>query len=97
MTKRKQDTKEFKLDAVRLVSEHGYGQAEAARNLGVNAGMVGRWVREYREDEEQAFRGNGKLAPEQEELRQLRAENKRLRLEREILKKATAFFVKESN
>ncbi len=97
MSERKHYTKEFKLDAVRLVTEQGYRQAEAARSLGVNAGMVGRWVREYRADEEQAFRGNGKLAPEQEELRQLRTENKRLRLEREILKKATAFFVKESN
>ena len=97
MSERRQYTKQFKVDAVRLVTEQGYRQAEAARSLGINANMLGRWIKELQTDESQAFRGNGKLTPEQEELRQLRAENKRLRLEREILKKATAFFVKESN
>ena len=87
MTKRKQYTKEFKRDAVRLVTEHGYRCAEAARNLGINANMLGRWVQEYRADEAQAFRGNGNLTPEQEELRRLRIENRQLKLEREILKK----------
>jgi len=97
MTTRKRYTKEFKLDAIRLVTEHGYSGAEAARNLGINANMLRRWVREYESDESQAFRGNGKLTPEQAELRRLRAENRQLKLEREILKKATAFFAKESD
>lgn len=95
MTKRKRYTKEFKLDAIRLVTEHGYSRAEAGSNLGINANMLGRWVQEFLEDDGQAFRGNGKLMPEQQELRRLRVENRQLRLEREILKKATAFFVKE--
>ena len=94
---RRQYTKEFKLDAVKLVTEHEYRVAEAARNLGINANMLSRWVQEYRDDDGQAFRGNGKLMPEQAELRRLRAENKRLRLEREVLKKAAAFFANESN
>ena len=97
MTKRKQYTKEFKLDAVRLVTEQGYTRAEAARNLGLNANMLGRWVQEMQADEDEAFRGNGKLSAEQQELRRLREENRRLRLEREILKKAAAFFAKESS
>lgn len=97
MTTRRQYTKEFKLDAIRLVTDHGYKQAEAARNLGINASMLRRWVQEYKENESQAFRGNGNLTPEQEELRRLRTENKQLKLEREILKKATTFFAKESN
>ena len=97
MTKRKQYTKEFKLDAVRLVTEQGYTRAEAARNLGLNANMLGRWVQESRADEHEAFRGNGKLTEEQQELRRLREENRRLKLEREILKKAAAFFAKESS
>lgn len=97
MTSRKQYTKEFKLDAIRLVTEHGYKRAEAARNLGINATMLGRWIKEHQADEAQAFRGNGQLTPEQDELRRLRAENRQLKLEREILKKATAFFAKESN
>ena len=97
MTTRKKYTKEFKQDAVRLVTEQGYKQTEAARNLGIDRGMLGRWVKEFQEDESEAFRGNGKLSIEQEELRRLREENRRLRMERDILKKATAFFAKESS
>ena len=97
MATRKKYTREFKQDAVRLVTEQGYNQSEAARNLGIDRGMLGRWVKELQEDESEAFRGNGKLTAEQEELRHLREENRRLKLEREVLKKATAFFAKESS
>ena len=97
MKTRKKYTKEFKLDAVRLVTDHGYKCAEAARNLGINANMLNRWVQEYRNGENEAFRGNGKLTAEQEELRRLREENRRLKLEREVFKKAAAFFAKESS
>jgi transposase len=86
MATRKKYTQEFKQDAVRLVLEQGYNQSEAARNLGVDRGMLGRWVKEAQVDESEAFRGNGKRTVEQEELRQLRDENRRLRMEREILK-----------
>lgn len=96
MTIRKQYSKEFKLDAVSLVTEQGYNRSEAARSLGINANMLGRWVKELESNEGQAFRGNGKLTPEQEEIRQLRAENKRLKMEKEILKKATVFFAAET-
>jgi transposase len=95
MMTRKRYTKEFKLDAVRLVTEHGYTQAEAGRNLGINPKMLGRWIQEYRVDEQEAFRGNGKRTAEQEELRRLRDENRRLKQERDILVKAAAFFAKE--
>lgn len=97
MATRKRYTKEFKQDAVRLVTEQGYKQTEAARNLGIDRGMLGRWIKEFQTDESDAFRGNGKLTAEQEELRRLREENRRLKMERDILKKATAFFAKESN
>ena len=97
MAERKRYTKEFKLDAVSLVLEQGYTRLEAARMLEVSPQMLGRWVREQQADNDgQAFRGNGKLTPEQAELRQLRAENKRLKLERQILKEATVFFAKET-
>jgi transposase len=59
--------------------------------------MLGRWVKAFQEDESEAFRGNGKRSIEQEELRRLREENRRLRMERDVLKKATAFFAKESS
>ena len=86
MKTRKAYTKEFKQDAVRLVTEQGYNQSEAARNLGINRGMLGRWVKELEEDESEAFRGNGKQTSEQALLRQLREENRRLKMERDILK-----------
>ena len=97
MKVRKKYTKEFKRDAVGLVTEQGYTKAEAARNLGIDSRMLGRWVRGLQSDEAEAFRGNGKRREEQEELRALREENRRLKLEREILKKAAAFFANESN
>ena len=96
MGKRKQHSPEFKLDAINLVLEQGYSRAEAARSLDLNANMLGRWVKEYQQDKDKAFRGNGVLTPEQEEIRKLKAENKRLKMEKEILKKATAFFAGET-
>ena len=96
MTERKKYTKEFKMDAVSLVLEQGYTRAEASKNLNINPNMLGRWVTEFKTDDGQAFRGNGKLTPELEEIRQLKAQVKRLEMEREILKKATVFFAKET-
>ena len=94
--KRKTYTAEFKREAVRLVTEQRYGVAETARNLGINVNMLRRWKQEYTDSAQAAFPGNGRLPPDQEELRQLREENKRLRMERDILKKAAIFFANES-
>lgn len=97
MEPRKHYTKEFKLDAISLVLDEGLTIAEAARSLGIRANMLGRWVRENQADTNgQAFRGNGKLTPEQEEIRRLRIENKQLKLGRQIRKEAAVFFVKET-
>lgn len=97
MTSRKKYTKEFKLDANSLVLDQGYTVAEAARSLEINANMLRRWIKEYQADDDgQAFRGNGKLTPEQEEIRRLKLENKQLRLEKQVLKEATVFFAKET-
>jgi transposase len=96
MTTRKQYTREFKLDAISLVLEQGYKQAEAARSLDINVNMLGRWIKEHQHDEGQSFRGNGKLTPEQEEIRQLKGQVKRLEMDKDILKKATVFFAKET-
>jgi transposase len=94
--KRKTYTAEFKQEAVRLITEQRYGVAETARNLGVNVNMLRRWKQEYTTNAA-AFPGNGHLSPAQDELRQLREENKRLKMEREILKnslrRGTAPFV----
>lgn len=97
MPKRKHYSKEFKLDAISLVVEQGLTRAEVARNLNINPNMLGRWVKEADEDEAgQAFRGNGKMTPEQEQIKKLKAQVKRLEMEKEILKKATVFFAKET-
>ncbi|WP_438357004.1 IS3 family transposase [Legionella jamestowniensis] len=88
MSNRRKFSQEFKLDAISLVKEQGYSRAEAVRSLSINANMLGRWIKEYDADQGDAFRGNGKLTAEQLELRQLREENRRLKMEKEILKKA---------
>jgi len=95
MTTRKKYSKEFKLDAIGLVLNQGYTRTQAASSLGINANMLGRWLKEQQSDDGHAFRGNGKLTPDQEEIRTLKAQVKRLEMEKEILKKATVFFAKE--
>jgi len=96
MSTRKKYSKEFKLDAISLVLEQGYSRVEAARSLEINANMLGRWVKELQTDDGQAFRGNGRLTPEQEEIRKLKSQVRMLQMEKDILKKATVFFAKET-
>lgn len=60
MKKRKKYSKEFKLDAIALVIEQNYSHAEAARNIGINPNMLGRWIKESDNDDGHTFRGNGK-------------------------------------
>ena len=96
MQQRKKYTKEFKLDAVSLVTNQGYSRIDASRSLGINANMLGRWVKEFNQGDGQSFRGNGKLTAKQEEIRKLKVQVKRLEMEKDILKKATVFFAKET-
>lgn len=93
MTKknRRNYTKEFKEEAVKLVTEQGYTMAEASRNLGLNANMLTRWKRQMEEDEGHSENS----VTVQAELKRLHKENKQLKMEREILKKAAAFFANE--
>ena len=94
--KRRQYTAEFKKEAVELVTGENYTVAQAARSLGISRGILDRWRREYRAREQDAFPGTGHQAGEVRELKHLREENRRLRLEKEILKKAAVFFARES-
>ena len=96
MEKRKKYSKEFKLDAVSLVVNQNYTRTDAAKSLGINQQMLGRWVKESQTDDGQAIRGNGKLTPEQEEIRALKARVKKLQMEKDIFKKATVFFAAET-
>ena len=93
--KRKQYTKEYKVEAVRLIVEEGRSLSEVARELGTAQSLLHRWKKKSEEGEIDPFPGKGRLSPEDEELRQLRRENKRLRMERDILKKAVAIFSEE--
>ena len=94
-TKKTKFTEEFKREAVKLVTEQGYTQAEAASNLGISAKNLSRWI--GAKQPSAATPGVKKpLTAEQEELHRLRREVKRLQMEREILKKAAAFFANES-
>ncbi len=93
MSKRKRRTHsaEFKQEAVKLVTDQGYSVAEAARNLGIHANLLRTWKQKLEGVEESL------TEDERMEMARLRAENKRLRMERDILKKATAFFANEKH
>ena len=88
-------SRDFKIEAVKLVTDQNYSIAEAADSLGVSASAMRAWVGKYQSEGQNAFPGRGKLPPDQEELRRLREENRRLKMDREILKKATAFFANQ--
>ena len=87
---------EFKVEAVKLVTEQGYSVAAAARSLDISENLLRSWKTSFQAQGDQAFPGNGRLPAHEEELRRLRAEVKRLLMEREILKKAAAFFAREA-
>lgn len=89
---RRKFTREFKISAVKLVNEQGYSISEAARSLGVDPNCVRGWLGKYSAEAGLAPSGEGAMAAE---LRRLRKENARLLMERDILKKAAAFFAKE--
>ncbi|TFG61245.1 MAG: transposase [Nitrospirales bacterium] len=86
----------FKREAVALVQEQGYSCAAAGRSLGISGALIGRWKDELESHATGAFPGYGKRTTEQQRIHELETETRRLRRERNILKKATAFFAKES-
>ena len=90
--KRRSFSREFKLEAVRLVTEGGLTVSQAARDLGVHQTVLGRWKMQLEESPLAAFPGKGRLSPDDEELARLRRENEVLRQERDILKKAVGIF-----
>ena len=89
-------TSQYKREAVELVEREGVSVAEAARRLGVDQTLLRTWKVKFQEQGDQAFPGAGQRTAIEEEVRQLREENARLKMERDILKKATAFFARES-
>jgi transposase-like protein len=93
---RRQFTREFKLEAVRLIKERGVSYAQASADLGVHATQLRNWVKQLADDPQHAFPGQGQMKPEQLEIAQLKREVAKLKAEWDILKKAAAYFAKES-
>ena len=94
MAKQRRYDEQFKLQAARLVVEQGYSYEHAAKRLGTSSWSIRQWVKKYRESGD--LPPVGQCVPEADEMRALRKELKQLRLENEILKKAAAYFAKES-
>jgi transposase len=88
-------SREFKLEAVKLVLERGVTAAQAARDLDIGQNVVSRWVREAKADKTHAFPGRGQMKPDDAEIARLKRELVRTQAERDILKKTIGFFVKE--
>ena len=93
---RRKFSREFKVEAVRLVRERGVSVAQASRDIAVHENILRKWVKELGADLKQAFPGNGQMKPEQLEIDRLRREVAKLKAERDILKKAAAYFARES-
>ena len=90
--KRKSYTREFKIEAVKLITEKGYSIAEASRSLGVEYSVLRNWKKQFEQDPEHAFPGKGRLKPPDEQIRSLKRQLNRVTEERDILKKALAYF-----
>ena len=94
MAQYKHYSKDFKLQAAKLVTENGYSLAQAAEKLGVSAWSIRYWINKFRFSAQ--LPPEGQTQPTADELKQLRKEVARLRMENDILKKAAAYFAKES-
>ena len=89
---RRSYSKEFELEAVRMLETSGKSLQQIEADLGIGQGCLCRWRQQFAEEGENAFPGHGRLAPDQERIRQLERENEILRQQRDILKKAVAIF-----
>ena len=93
---RRKFTREFKLEAVRLIRERGVSYTQASQDLGVHQSQLRDWAKKFADDPQHAFPGHGQMKPEQSEIARLKREVVKLKAERDILKKAAAYFAKES-
>jgi transposase len=95
MGKRRAFSREFKVEAVRLVVERGVKVSQAAKDLGIHENVLRKWVRDIQADPKQSFPGRGRMKPDDAEIARLRRELAKTKTERDILKKAIAYFVKD--
>jgi len=92
VSKRRRFTREFKIETARLLTASDQSVAGVAEDLEIHPNTLYKWIRQYGENPEEAFPGKGRQTSEAEELSRLKRENQRLRMERDILKKAMAIF-----
>ena len=92
---RRSFSREFKVEAVRLIRERGVSVAQAARDLDVHENLLRNWVKQFAEDPLEAFPGHGKMKAAEAEIAELKREVQKLKAERDILKKAAAYFAKD--
>ena len=93
---RRRFTREFKLEAVKLIRERGVSYTQASQDLGVHPTQLRHWVKAFADDPAQAFPGHGQMKPEAAEIARLKREVTKLKAERDILKKAAAYFAREN-
>ncbi len=92
---RRSFTREFKVEAVRLVRDRGVTVAQASRDLGVHENVIRKWAKDFKADPLEAFPGHAKMKAAEAEIERLRREVQKLKIERDILKKAAAYFAKD--
>ena len=95
VSRRKRFTREFKIETVKLVTAADHSVTQVAADMGIHPNTLYKWVRQYSDKPQEAFPGNGHMTTEAETIRQLKRENERLKMERDILKKAMAIFSKD--
>ena len=92
---RRSFSREFKVEAVRLIRERGVTVAQAARDLDVHENLLRKWAKDFAADPREAFPGHGRMKAAEAEIAQLKREVQKLKAERDILKKAAAYFAKD--
>ncbi len=93
---RRRFSREFKLEVVRRVEETGRTQSQVAKELEISANTLSRWVRQFRDEQVEAFPGKGRQNSKDAAIRRLRRENERLRKERDFLKKTAKYFASKN-
>lgn len=97
VSRRRRFTREFKIETVKLVIQGDNSVPQIATDMGIHANTLYRWVQQYSDKPQEAFPGTGHMTSDAEMIRQLKRENDRLKMERDILKKAMAIFSKDQN
>ncbi len=89
---RRRYSREFKLEVIRRVRESGLSQSQVAKDLGISANTLSRWMKQARNEKGEAFPGQGRQTSQAALISRLRRENERLRKERDFLKKTASYF-----